>query len=153
MKSIPNKIESFEPTIRRGFIPNLAPDSLLRIEPRLITRQVLQTKSRMSSYKQINFFPLMPSGSIHIKPDGIPSESAIKIFQTGDESLSISLRPSDHSSPTQQRSHPSKQVQSLPVLARGRNAQALPSSRPPHPQPRMKRKSRFVLKDDRLNGR
>jgi hypothetical protein len=148
LNSIPNKIESLEPTIRRSFIPNLTPDPFLRIQPRLITRQILQTKSPMSSYKQINFLPLMPSGSVHIKPDAIASKSAIKILQTTKKSLSISSRPSDHPSPTQQRSYPSKQIQSLPMLAHGRNAQPLPSPRPPHSQPRMKCKSRFVLKDD-----
>jgi hypothetical protein len=150
LNSIPNKIETFEPTIRRGFIANLTPDPLLRIQPGLITRQVLQTKLHMSSYKQINFLSLMPSGSVHIKPDSIPSESAIKIPQTGNKSLSISSRPSNHPSPTQQRSHPSKQIRSLAMLTRGRNAQALSSPRPPHTQPRMKRKARLVLKDNRF---
>jgi hypothetical protein len=150
LNSIPNKIETFKPAIRRGFIPNLTPDPLLRIQPRLITRQVLQTKSHMGSYKQINFLPLMPSGTVHIKPDDVASESAIKIPQTGNKSPSISSRPSDHPSPTQQRSHPSKQIHPLPMLTRGRNPQALSSPRPPHTQPRMKRKSRLVLKDDRF---
>jgi hypothetical protein len=150
LNGIPNKIESFEPTIRRSFIPNLTPDPFLRIQPRLITRQVPQSKSHMSSYKQFYFLTLMPSGSVHIKPDGIASESTIKILQTGDKSLSISSRPSDHPSPTQQRSYPSKQIQSLAMLARGRNAQPPPSSRPPHSQPRMKRKSRFILKNYRF---
>jgi len=145
---MPDKVKRFEPAIRSSFVPNLTPDPLLRIQPRLITRQVSQTKSHMSSYKQINFLTPMPSGSVHIKPDGIASEPAIKIFQTGDESLSISLRPSDHPSPTQQRGYPSKQIQSLAVLAGGRNAQPHPSSRPPHSQPRMKCKSRLVLKND-----
>jgi hypothetical protein len=150
LNSIPNKIESFEPAIHRSFIPNLTPDPLLWIQPRLITRQVLQTKSPMSSYKKINFIPLMPSGSVHIKPDGIASKSAIKILQTGDKFPSISSRPSDHPSPAQQRSYPSKQIQSLAMWARCRNAQPLPSSCPPHSQPRMKRKSRLVLKDNRF---
>ncbi len=148
MNSIPNKIESFEPTIRGSFIPNLPPDPFLRIQPRLITRQILQTKSHMSSYKQINFLPLMPSGSVHIKPDPIPSKSPVKILQAGHKSLPISSRPSDHPSPPQQRSDPSKQIQSLAMLTRGRNAQPFPSSRPPHSQSRMERKARFVLKDD-----
>jgi hypothetical protein len=150
LNSIPNKIESLKPTIRRSFIANLTPDPLLRIQPRLITRQVPQTKSHMSSYIQINFLSLMPSGAVHIKPDRIPSESAIKILQASHKSPSISSRPSDHPSPTQQRGDPSKQIQSLAMLARGRNAQALSSPRPPHTQPRMKRKSRLVLKDDRF---
>ena len=139
MNSIPNQIKSFEPTIRRSFVPNLTPDPFLRIQPRLITRQVSQTKSHMSSYKQINFIPLMPSGSVHIKPDGIASKSVIKTFQTANKSLLISSGPADHPSPTQQRSYPSKQIQSLPMLARGRNAQPLSSYRPPHSKPRMKR--------------
>jgi hypothetical protein len=104
----------------------------------------------MSPYKQISFLPLMPWGSVHIKADGISSESAIKILQTGEKSLSISPRPFDHPSPTQERSYPSKQIQSLVMLARGRNAQPPPSSRPPHTQSKMKRKSRFVLKNYRF---
>jgi hypothetical protein len=148
LNGVPKAIESFKPTIRRGFIPNLTPDPFLWIQPRLITRQVPQTKSHMSSYKQINFLPLMPSGSIHIKLDGIPSEAAVKILQTSDKSPSISSRSSDHPSPTQQGSHPSKQIQSLAMLARGRNAQPLPASRPPYSQTRMKGKSRFILKND-----
>ena len=134
----PNMVESFKPTIRRGFIPNLTPDPLLGIQTGLITRQVPQTKSHMSSHKQINLLPLMPSGSVHIKPDGIPSESAIKILQASNKSPSISSRPSDHPSPTQQRSDPSKQIQSLAMLARGSNTQPLPSSRRSDSQPRMK---------------
>jgi len=150
LNGTPNKIQSFKPTIRRGFIANLTPDPLLGIQPRLITRPVPQTKSHMSADKQINFLSLRPSGSVHIKPDGIPSKSAIKILQTDDKSFSISPRPSDHPSTTQQRGSPSKQIQPLAMLARGRNAQPPPSSRPPHAQPRMKRKSRFILKNDRF---
>ena len=148
MNSMPNEIETFEPAICGSFIPNLTPDPFLRIQPRLITRQILQTKSRMSSYKQINFLPFMPSGSVYIKPDGVASKSAIKILQIGNKSLSVSSRPSDHPPSTQQRGDPSKQIQSLAMLTHGRNAQPSPSSRPSHSQPRMKRKSRFVLKDD-----
>ena len=152
LNSIPNKIETFEPTIRRGFIPNLAPDPLLGIQPGLITRQVPQAKSHMSSYKQVNFLSLMPSGPVHIKPNRIASESAIKILQASNKSPSISSEPSDHPSPTQQRGDPSKQIQSLAILVRGRNAQALSSPRPPHTLPRMKRKSRLVLKDADLGA-
>ena len=150
LNGIPNKIESFKPTIRRGFVPNLTPDPFLGIQTRLITRQVSQAKSRMSPYKQIYFLPLMPSGSVHIKPDGIPSKSAVKILQTSKKPLSISPRPSDYPSPTQQRGYPPKQIQSLAMLARGRNAQPPPSSCPPQAQSGMKRKSRFILKNDRF---
>lgn len=143
-------IKSFEPTIRRRFVPNLTPDPFLRVQTRLITWQISQTKSHMGPYKQVNFVALMPSGSVHIKPDGTPSKSAIKILQTGNESLSIPLRPPDHPSSTQQWGNPSKQIQPLTMLAGGRNAQTLSSFRPPDPQPRMKRKSRLVLKNDRL---
>ncbi len=147
---MPNKIETFEPAICRRFIANLTPDPLLWIQPGLIARQVPQAKPHVSSYKQINLFPLMPSSSIYVKPDDIASEPAIKILQTGNEPLSISLRPSDHSSPAQPWSYPSKQIQPLAMLAGCGNAQPTPSSGPPHPQPRMKRKSRLVLKDDRF---
>jgi hypothetical protein len=125
LDGIPNKILSFEPTIRRSFVSNLTPDPFLGIQPRLITRQVSQTKSHIRPYKQINFLPLMPSGSVHIEPDRIPLKSTIKILRASNKSPSISSRPSDHPSMTQQRSHPSKQIQSLTMLARGRNEQPL----------------------------
>ena len=147
LNAIPNKIETFKPKISRRFIPNLTPDPLLGIQPGLITRQIPQTKSHMGSYKQINFLPLMPSRPVYIKPDGMPSESAIKILQTGNKSLSISPRSSDHPPPTRQGSYPSKQIQPFTMLTRGRNTQPLPSFCPSHTQTRIKRKPRFVLKD------
>jgi len=150
LNGVPKEIEAFKPIIRCGLIANLTPDPFLSVQPGLISRQISQTKSHMISYKQINFRTFMPSGPVYIEPDGIPSQTAIKMFQTRDKSLSIAPRPAHHPLATQQRSHPSKKIQSFAVLARGRNAQPPPSLCPPPAQSRVKRKARLVFKDDRF---
>jgi len=148
LNGVPNKIETFEPTIRRSLVPHLMPDPLLRIESRLIRRQVPETKARMCSYKTINLFPLMPSGPIYIQPYREASQMATKMLQTGQESFSVSMRPSDHPPSAQQRSHPSKQIQTLAMLARRRNPQPASSLCPSYPQTRVQGKPRFVFKND-----
>lgn len=82
--------------------------------------------------------PKDPKPDIH--PEGMGVDSAIKMLQTRHKSLSIASRPSNHALATQQGSHPSKQIQSLTVLARGWNRQPRPSFRPVHPS-RLQRRS------------
>lgn len=148
MNSVPNKIETFEPAIRRSLIPHLMPDPLLGVEARLIRGQKSEMKAGMRSYKEINLFPLMPSCSVHIEPDRKASELATQMLQASKKPFSVSVGPSDHSPSAQQRSDPSKQIQPLAMLARRRNPQPSSPLCPSYPQTRVERKPRFVLKDD-----
>jgi hypothetical protein len=150
LNEIPNKREIFRATIRCGLTANLTRDPFLGIQLRLITRQVPWVKSQMSSYKPIYFLARMPSGAVHIGPDGISAKTAIKILQTDAKSLAVSPKSSDHSLPTRQRNHASEQIQPLPMEARGRNLQPPSSFRSSHSQSRMQHKSCFVLKHDRF---
>jgi len=146
----PNIIQTLKPLVCRRLIANLTPDSLLNIQSRLITGQVLQVQPHVGLDKEVNFLSLMPSGSIHIEPNRITTKSLIEVPQTLKESFAIALRPSHHSPSSKQRGHPSKQIQPLPMLARRWNTQPLSHLRPPNPEPRMQRKTRFILKDNRL---
>jgi hypothetical protein len=146
----PDIIQTLKPLVCRRLIANLAPDSLLNVQSRLITGQVLQVQSHVALDKELNFLSPMPSGSIHIEPNRITTKSLIEVPQTLKESFPIALRPLHHSPSSKQRSHPSKQIQPLPMLARRWNTQPLSHLRPPNPEPRMQCKTRFILKDDRL---
>jgi hypothetical protein len=148
VNGVPNKIETFEPAIRRSLIPHLMPDPLLGIEPGLIRGQIPETKARMGSYKAINLLPLMPSGSVYIEPDRKASQLATQMLQASKKPFSVSVGPSDHSPSAQQRSNPSKQIQPFAMLARGRNPQPSSPLCPSYPQTRVQGKTRFVLKND-----
>ena len=148
LNSVPNKVETFEPAIHRSLIAYLMPDALLRIEPRLIRGQKLETKAGMGVYKEINLFPLMPSGPVYIEPDGKASQAATKMLQARKKSFPVSTRRSDHSPSAQKRSHPSKEIQPLAVLTGRRNPQPCSFLCPSYAQTRVQRKSRFVLKND-----
>jgi len=150
LNSVPNKVETFEPAIHRSLIAYLMPDALLRIEPRLIRGQKLETKAGMGVYKEINLFPLMPSGPVYIEPDGKASQAATKMLQARKKSFPVSTGRSDHSPSAQKRSHPSKEIQPLAVLTGRRNPQPCSFLCPSYAQTRVQRKSRFVLKDDRF---
>jgi hypothetical protein len=152
LNGVPNKIETFEPTIRRSLIPHLTPDPFLGIEPGLVRRQVPEAKAPVCSYKEVNILPFMPSGPVYIQPDRIAAQRAAKMLQAGNKPFSVSVRPPDRSPSTRKRGNPSKQIQPLAMLARRRNTQPLPPLCPSYPQTGMQRKPRFVFKDDDLLG-
>jgi len=148
LNSVPNKIETFEPAIRGSLIPHLMPDPLLGVEARLIRGQKAEMKAGMRLYKEIDLFPLMPSGPVYIEPDREASQVAAKMFQTSKESFPVSVRPSDHPPSAQKRGNPSKEIQPLAMLARRRNLKPSSPFCPSYPQTRVQRKPRFILKDD-----
>jgi hypothetical protein len=148
LNSVPNKVETFEPAIRRRLIPHLMPDPLLGVEARLVRGQKSEMKAGMRLYKEINLFPFMPSGPVYIEPDRIASQVTAYMFQARKKSFPISVRPSDHPPSAQQRSDPSKEIQPLAMLARRRNPKPSSPLCPSYPQARVERKPRFVLKDD-----
>ena len=101
----------------------------------------------MGSNKQIDFFSLMPLGSVHVEMNRVTPKTSVKMFQTFNESFPVALRRSDHPSSPQQRSHPSKQIKPLAVLTGSRDAQSLSDLRPTKPKARMQSKTCFILKD------
>jgi hypothetical protein len=119
----------------------------LNIQARLIRGQIFQMQSPMGSNKMIDFFSLVPSGSIHIEINRVAPKTLVKMLQTINESFPVALRSPDHPSAPQQRSHPSKQIEPLAVLTGGRDAQSLSDLRPAKPEAGMQSKAGFIFKD------
>jgi hypothetical protein len=61
--------------IVRPFITQLAPDSFLRIEPRLVGRQVLHLNLGMSRQVFSDSRPPMPARSVHEQVQGLSPTS------------------------------------------------------------------------------
>lgn len=89
----------------------------------------------------------MPAGLIHIQPDGVALQTPIKMSQNLDKSLTITPFGLNHPIPTQQRSHPSRKVQTFPMLAGSGHPQPLANASPTATQARMQGKPCLVLKD------
>jgi hypothetical protein len=101
----------------------------------------------MSLNKKINFLSLMPSGSVNVEINPVAPKALVKMPQTFNETFTVTLRAPDHPSSPQQRSHPSKQIESLAMLTRGWNPQSLSDLRPTKPKARMQGKAGFIFKD------
>jgi hypothetical protein len=143
----PNVIQSLRPSVGCCLISDLAPDPLLNIQARLVRGKIFQMQPPIGSNKQIDFFPLVPSGSVNVEINRVAPKALVKMPQTFNESFPVALRTSDHPSPSQQRSHPSKQIEPLAMLTGGRNTQSLSDLRPTKPKAGMQSKAGFILKD------
>ena len=102
----------------------------------------------MSFEKFFNLVSLVPTGPIHIEPDGMATQSFIKVGQDGQESITVSLRRSNQTLPTQQRSDPSEHIQPFSMLTGGWNSQTFSSFGPSSTHFRMKCESGLVLEND-----
>jgi hypothetical protein len=89
----------------------------------------------------------MPTSLIHIQPDGVALQTPIKMPQNFNKSLTIPPFGLNHPIPTQQRSHPSRKVQTHPMLAGSGHPQPLANAGPTATQARMQGKTCLVLKD------
>ena len=89
----------------------------------------------------------MPTGLVHIQPDGVASQTPIKMFQNLDKSLTITPFGLNHPIPTQQRSYPPRKVQTFPMLAGRGHQQPLANASPTTTQTRMQGKTCLILKD------
>jgi len=150
LNGFPNHIQRFKPAIGRGFISYLSPHSLLGIERWLVRREVLQVNTLVCPYKTSNLFPFVPFGAIYIQPDFIPLKSAIQLAEASEESLSVPLGASQHSHPSQQRGNPTKNIQSVAMLAGSGNPQPPTDFTPPSTQTRVQRKTGLIFKDNGL---
>jgi len=92
----------------------------------------------------------MPAGSIHIKPDGMPFKSSVEMTEHLEETLPISSFCLNHPIPSEQGSHPARNVEALAMLTGGGDAKTTSLLSPPSTQSRVQRKACLVLEDHRL---
>ena len=102
----------------------------------------------MLSKELSNRITSMPTRTINIQPNGVTAKSAIKVLHHLEESLSVATFSLDHACTTQQRSYPSRNIQSFLMLTGCRNLQAFSDKRPTAAKPRMQGKAAFVLKNN-----
>ncbi len=89
----------------------------------------------------------MPAGLIRIQRDGVALQTPIKMSQNFNKSLTIPPFGLNHPIATQQRSYPSRKVQTFPMLAGSGHPQPLANASPTATQARMQGKTCLVLKD------
>ena len=97
--------------------------------------------------EEVDGFSFVPAGSIHIKPDRITPNSSVEVTQDLHETLPVSSLCSNHPEASQKRRHPPRQIKTLLVLARRRDAKTMSSLDPPPSQPGMQAKPRLILKN------
>ena len=145
-------IKTIEPDVACDFIPALSPDALLFVESRLIGGQVLEVDSCMVLKKERDLFAFVPSGSVHIEMDSVAVERSEQVLEDREESLAVTVGGAYESLPSQERCHPSGEVESLSVLAGCGDFEALAFPGPASSKTGMEAETGFVLKDDRFIG-
>jgi hypothetical protein len=152
LKSEIETIKTIEPGVPGDFVSTLSPYALLLVESWLVRRKVFKEDPGMTLKKELDFLTLVPIGSIHIEMDEVASECSAHMLQDLEKSLPVSLDCAYESLSAQERRHPSRQIETLPMLAGGRHFEAFPLLGPTSAQPGMKAKPSFILKDDGFIG-
>ena len=108
----------------------------------------MQTFMRL--YENLHLFPQMPSCLVNIQPYGIRPQLAVKVSETIQKSFSVTMGRFNQTNSPQNRSHPSKNIEPLTVLAIGGNTQPHTTFGPSSTQPGMQGKPRFIFKNNSL---
>jgi len=146
----PRRIEMLKPAVGGRFVAHTPPDALLGIQRRLIGRQILQVEPTMGRQEAPDDVAPMPTGAIDVQPQPIPSEPPAQVPEHQHEALPVPFGGSHEPVPSQQRRHPSREIEPLMMLAGRGNPQPRAPKGPPSPKARMQGKARFILKDDGL---
>lgn len=104
----------------------------------------------MRSEEVVNRLAFMPAGSVHIKPDRVVAKSPIEMSQNLHEPLAVSSLCTNHPEAPKKGCHPPRQIKTLLVLARCRDAKRMSSLSPPPPQSGMQAEPCLILKNHRL---
>jgi len=147
---LPNGVECLEPAVRGGFVPHTAPDPLLGIQGGLVPRQVVQVQPGMGLQEALHLGPAVPASAIDVQPNRVPFEAAIEMSKSHQKPSAIPSGRSHHALASQEGRHPSRQIESLAVLARSRNPQALSALGPAPAHPGMQGEASLILKDEGL---
>lgn len=95
-----------------------------------------------------DYFTPMPARSINIKPNRLMSQRSIQMRQNLQKSFPVTAFRLDHAATSEQRGHPTGDIQTLAVLTGRRNLQSASLLAPTPPEARMERKPGLVLKNN-----
>lgn len=99
-----------------------------------------------------DYFTPMPACSINIKPNRLMSQRSIQMRQNLQKSFSVTAFRLDHAATSEQRGHPTGDIQTLAVLTGRRNLQSASLLAPTPPEARMERKPGLVLENNGFTG-
>jgi hypothetical protein len=150
LNSIPYHIQRFKPTIRRGLISSLSPDTLLNIQSGLVGGKVLQTQSCVGLDEKVHLFPPMPLRPVYVEPNRISLKSAVNLPQAIQKAFSVPLGPPQQALAPQQRSNPSKDIQSLTMLTRCHDPETSSNLGPLRTKARVQGKACLIFKNNRF---
>ena len=146
----PNFIQRFEPIVSGRFITHLSPEPFLRIQRRLIRRQIFQTQTPMGLKENFDCLSRVPLCTINIKPDSMLFQGAIKMFKAIQEAVPVTLGRFYQSIPAQKRRNPAENVNPRAMVAGSGDAHTFTFLCPHSAEPGMQRESRLVFKHNRL---
>jgi hypothetical protein len=99
----------------------------------------------------VHRFSSMPPRAIYIKPDRVAAKTPGKMPQSFQEACPVSSFRTDDPVAPQERSHPTREIKPLLMLAGRGNAKRMSSLGPAPSQSRMEGESRLILKDHRFS--
>lgn len=100
--------------------------------------------------KLFNYIAAMPSGTINIQPDRVPTQSLVQMPQNFHESAPVAFFRTNHSIAPKKRSNPAGHVQAFTMLAGRCNTQPDALFGPAPTKTGVQRKTRLILKNDCL---
>ena len=100
--------------------------------------------------KTIHWFSFMPPCAIDIKPYHIAAKTPVKMPQSFHKAFPVSSFRADDPVAAQERSHPTREIKPLLMLAARGDAKRMSSLGPSPSQSRMEGESRLILKDHRF---
>jgi len=101
----------------------------------------------MCRKKLFNDLPFMPASPIHEQVEGVTPQMLVQVCQDFEKSFPIPSLSPNHSIPTQQGGHPSREIQPSLMLAGGEHTKPLPNSSPTETQTRVQTKPCLILKN------
>ena len=132
--------------IVRPLVAQLTPDSFLRVEPRLVGRQVLHLNLPMGRQVLSYPRPSVPARSIHEQVQDLVLPPLPQAGQQSQKPSGITSRRAHQAVPTLQRGHPAKDIQASSMVAGRGDPEGLTPPRPHPADAGVFGKPRLVLK-------
>src|SRR6266851_5306921 len=88
---VPSLVEVSEPVIGGAFVADLAPDTFLGIQTRLIGRQVVQVQVQMRGQELIDQPTSVPGGAVDIEVDGLAAQALTQTAQQGQKGRRVAF--------------------------------------------------------------
>jgi hypothetical protein len=131
-------------SVGRDLIANQVPNAFLRIQFRMVRRQIINMDLGMICEELSDLGTLVPGGSVDIEVYFPSPDPMVQVFQERKEAFAIALGSAEQPVPTIKGFNPAKEIQSLGVLAGGGYHGLTATLHPDATEPGMLREPAFV---------